>query len=103
LDLKYKVNGDLLLLIKEDLPYSEREEMGKGEKGSQTNIATNQSQKTPRVCLKTQPQLDEYLKVFHCVFDEYLIKHKRREFYLRMSSIHELGSKRVVHHLKRSL
>jgi len=22
-------------------------------------------------------KLDEYLKVFHCVFDEYLIKHKR--------------------------
>jgi len=32
LDLKYKVNGDLLLLIKEDLPYSERER-GDGERG----------------------------------------------------------------------
>lgn len=24
-------------------------------------------------------KLDEYLKVFHCVFDEYLIKHKRSQ------------------------
>lgn len=64
LDLKYKVNGDLLLLIRTDLPYGntsrqvERErERGEIRKGGNP----------PRVYLKTEPQLDEYLKVFHCV------------------------------------
>lgn len=66
LDLKYKVNGDLLLLIRTDLPYGNtsrqvEEEREREEGGSETGG------NPPRVYLKTEPQLDEYLKVFHCV------------------------------------
>lgn len=33
LDFKYKVNGDLLLLIKDDLPWGDKEREGGGVKG----------------------------------------------------------------------
>lgn len=46
---------------------------------SQTSqFPQNPSHDFPRVSQDDDARkLDEYLKVFHCVFDEYLIKHKR--------------------------
>lgn len=75
-DLKYKVNGDLLLLIRADRP-RQTYELILGFATSSQFPHENSRGDFPVSQDDDARKLDEYLKVFHCVFDEYLIKHKR--------------------------